>query len=146
MKNVHPKTKSTEKIAIKVKQEQQTETFSGHVLLVEDNGINQVVAGEMLRSLGLTFDIAEDGQQACIKLSNSSDYDLILMDIQMPVMDGKEATKRIRQEGNKDIPIIGLSANAMKQDFEKAIESGMNEYLTKPIKRSDLLNTLKKYF
>jgi signal transduction histidine kinase/CheY-like chemotaxis protein/urease gamma subunit len=146
MKNVHPKTKSTEKIAIKVKQEQQTETFSGHVLLVEDNGINQVVAGEMLRSLGLTFDIAEDGQQACIKLSNSSDYDLILMDIQMPVMDGKEATKRIRQEGNKDIPIIGLSANAMKQDFEKAIESGMNEYLTKPIKRSDLLHTLKKYF
>ena len=146
MKNVHPKTKSTEKIAIKVKQKQQTETFSGHVLLVEDNGINQVVAGEMLRSLGLTFDIAEDGQQACIKLSNSSDYDLILMDIQMPVMDGKEATKRIRQEGNKDIPIIGLSANAMKQDFEKAIESGMNEYLTKPIKRSDLLHTLKKYF
>lgn len=119
--------------------------YKGHILLVEDNSINQIVAGEMLKSLGLTYEIAEDGQQAVTKVTNSPTYDLVLMDIQMPIIDGYEATKLIRQAGVDSIPIIALSANAMKQDFDAAKLSGMNDYLTKPIKRETLRKKLAKY-
>ncbi len=122
-----------------------TALYQGHVLLVEDNSINQMVAGEMLHSFGITFDIAEDGQQALTKVENSPYYDLILMDIQMPIMDGNKATKAIRELGHTDIPIIGLSANAMKQDYQTAEQSGMNEYLTKPIKRETLRLAIAHY-
>ncbi|WP_166422217.1 hybrid sensor histidine kinase/response regulator [Paraglaciecola sp. 20A4] len=122
----------------------QTE-YEGHVLLVEDNSINQVVAGEMLRVLGITFDIAENGQQAVTKVINSAHYDVVLMDIQMPIMDGYQATKEIRQLGLLDLVICGLSANAMKEDFAQAKEVGMNEYLTKPLKLVALENILAKY-
>ena len=121
-------------------------TFSGHVLLVEDNNINQTVAGEMLTSLGMTFDIAEDGRQAVTKMTNSPHYDLILMDVQMPIMDGYEATAMLRELGHKAIPICGLSANAMRKDRETAKNSGMDEYLTKPIKREKLVEVFDKYF
>jgi len=119
--------------------------FSGHVLLVEDNSINQTVAGEMLRSFGLTFDIAEDGSQAVTKVKNSPHYDLILMDIQMPVLDGKSATRQIREMGHDSLPIIGLSANAMKQDYASAKDAGMNDYITKPMKRHTLAEFLSRY-
>ncbi|MFT5996414.1 MAG: signal transduction histidine kinase/CheY-like chemotaxis protein, partial [Glaciecola sp.] len=119
--------------------------YSGHVLLVEDNSINQMVAGEMLHSFGLTYDIAEDGLQAVTKVKNSPYYDLILMDIQMPILDGNGATIEIRKAGFTDVPIIGLSANAMKEDFNTAKQSGMNEYLTKPIKRETLRVAVEKY-
>lgn len=119
--------------------------YDGHVLLVEDNSINQVVTGEMLRVLGITFDIAEDGQQAVTKVINSAHYDVVLMDIQMPVMDGYEATKEIRHLGLLDLVICGLSANAMKEDFVQAKEVGMNEYLTKPLKLISLEEMLSKY-
>ncbi|MEG3766203.1 ATP-binding protein [Alteromonas sp. 14N.309.X.WAT.G.H12] len=119
--------------------------LDGHILLVEDNNINQLVTGEMLSSLGLTFDIAEDGLQAVTKLSNTPDYDLILMDVQMPIMDGYEATRQIRQKGFNDLPIIGLSANAMKEDKQQAMEYGMTDYLTKPLKRGALAAMLKKF-
>lgn len=122
-----------------------TTRYKGHVLLVEDNNINQIVAGEMLHSFGLSFDVAEDGRQAVTKVKNSPYYDLILMDIQMPVLDGNGATEAIRKAGFEGIPIIGLSANAMKEDFRKAISSGMNEYLTKPIKRETLRIAIEKY-
>lgn len=122
-----------------------TNLYKGHILLVEDNNINQIVAGEMLHSFGLSYDIAEDGQQAVTKVKNSPYYDLILMDIQMPILDGHETTKEIRKAGYKDVPIIGLSANAMKEDFIAAELSGMNEYLTKPIKRETLRIALEKY-
>lgn len=124
------------------------EQYHGHVLLVEDNSINQIVAGEMLHSFGLTYDIAEDGQQALTKVKNSPYYDLILMDIQMPILDGYQATQAIRKLNMADlaeVPILGLSANAMKQDFEKAEASGMNEYLTKPIRRETLRKTIERY-
>ena len=117
----------------------------GHILLVEDNHVNQVVAGDMLEDLGLTYDIAEDGSQAVTKFTNSPQYDLILMDIQMPVMDGYEATKAIRAAGFDSVVICGLSANAMKSDFELASQAGMNDYVTKPIEWDDLQNTLMKY-
>ncbi|MAD17036.1 MAG: hybrid sensor histidine kinase/response regulator [Alteromonadaceae bacterium] len=119
--------------------------YDGHILLVEDNSINQVVTGEMLRVLGITFDIAENGQQAVTKVINSAHYDVVLMDIQMPVMDGYQATIEIRQQGLLDLIICGLSANAMKEDFVQAKEVGMNEYLTKPLKLVALEDMLRKY-
>ena len=99
----------------------------------------------MLTNLGLTFDIAEDGRQAVQKMDNSPHYDLILMDVQMPVMDGYEATTKLRESGFTQIPIIGLSANAMKEDKQNAIQSGMNDYLTKPIKQKSLIAILSKF-
>jgi signal transduction histidine kinase/CheY-like chemotaxis protein len=119
--------------------------YEGHVLLVEDNSINQMVAGEMLKLLGVTFDIAEDGQQAVTKIVNSPQYDIVLMDIQMPVMDGYEATRALRQEGHNTLIICGLSANAMKQDYEKAKEAGMDDYIVKPLKHKTLEDLVAKY-
>lgn len=124
---------------------EESTLLDGHILLVEDNNINQVVTGEMLSSLGLTFDIAEDGLQAVTKITNAPVYDLVLMDVQMPVMDGYEATDRIREKGLNDLPIIGLSANAMKEDRSQALEHGMTDYLTKPLKRVKLAAMLKRY-
>ena len=119
--------------------------FDAHVLLVEDNHINQLVAGEMLKLLGITFDLAEDGEQAVAKVANSPDYDLVLMDIQMPVMDGYQATQTLRKRGYTDIIICGLSANAMTQDVEKAKAVGMDDYLTKPLRARDLEQCLSRY-
>tara|TARA_R110002153_G_scaffold110189_5_gene251208 strand:- start:3507 stop:6206 length:2700 start_codon:yes stop_codon:yes gene_type:complete len=125
--------------------EHQVVQYEGHVLLVEDNNINQVVAGEMLKLMGLTFDIAEDGQQAVTKIINSPQYDLILMDIQMPVMDGYEATRTLRVKGHNKLIICGLSANAMKQDYTKAKEAGMDDYIVKPLKQKVLEDLMAKY-
>ncbi len=119
--------------------------YEGHILLVEDNNINQVVAGEMLKLLGATFDIAEDGQQAVAKIVNSPHYDLVLMDIQMPIMDGYAATHEIRQRGHKTLVICGLSANAMQQDYKKAKEAGMDDYIVKPLKHKALEDLIAKY-
>jgi signal transduction histidine kinase/CheY-like chemotaxis protein len=119
--------------------------YEGHILLVEDNNINQMVAGEMLKLLGLTFDIAENGQQAVTKIVNSPQYDLILMDIQMPIMDGYEATRTLRQQGHNTLTICGLSANAMKQDYKKAKEAGMDDYIVKPLKQKALEDLIAKY-
>lgn len=120
-------------------------SLEGHILLVEDNNINQLVTGEMLSNLGLTFDVAEDGKQAVHKVENAPHYDLVLMDVQMPVMDGYEATKQLREKGVTHIPIIGLSANAMKEDKQNALDAGMNDYLTKPIKQKALIQVLRQY-
>ncbi|MDN4502842.1 ATP-binding protein [Alteromonadaceae bacterium BrNp21-10] len=120
--------------------------FKGHVLLVEDNAINQIVAAEMLKELGLTVDIAENGQQAFDKITQAaSSFDLIFMDVQMPIMDGYTATMKIRECGYTDIPICGLSANAMEDDQNKGIEVGMNQYLTKPIESSALIQVIAAY-
>ncbi len=124
---------------------EQTQQFEGHILLVEDNNINQLVGGEILKLLGLTFDLAEDGEQAITKIVNSPHYDLVLMDIQMPVMDGYLATEQLRKQGYNDLIICGLSANAMKQDFDKAFACGMNDYVAKPIKSHELSKILIKY-
>ena len=126
-------------------EEQKAAQYEGHILLVEDNNINQAVAGEMLNLLGVTFDIAEDGQQAVTKIVNSPQYDLVLMDIQMPVMDGYEATRTIRLQGHDKLTICGLSANAMKQVYEKAKEAGMDDYIVKPLKHKSLEDLIAKY-
>ncbi len=119
--------------------------FTGHVLLVEDNAINQLVAGEVINELGVKYDLAEDGKQALDKVTSGMKYDLILMDVQMPVMDGYEATQAIREAGFNDLIICGLSANAMKQDLDMAKEAGMNEYLTKPLQWEELKGIFAKY-
>lgn len=120
------------------------------VLLVEDNNINQLVASEMLHSLGYSVVIAENGQDAIRQLEKSPDaFDIVLMDCQMPVMDGYEATRRIRSSKNieydPNIPIIALTANAMKGDREKCLEAGMNGYLSKPIIHEQLISELNRW-
>jgi CheY-like chemotaxis protein len=114
-----------------------------HILLAEDNKMNQKVAVNMLQKLGHTVTIAENGKKALEKFMEK-EFDLILMDGQMPVLDGLEATRAIREyekkssRSKKHIAIIALTANAMKGDRERFIESGMDDYITKPIKRKDL--------
>ncbi len=115
----------------------------GHLLLVEDNDINQIVATEILHAAGYTLDVAENGQQALDMLEDAH-YDCILMDIQMPIMDGYTATGKIReQEKYTKLPIIAMSAHAMKGDKEKSIASGMNEHITKPIDPDELYKVLR---
>ena len=126
-------------------QQESLSQFDGHILVVEDNMINQIVITKVLKSFGLTYDIANDGQQGLDKVLEINNYDLVLMDIQMQVMDGYTATIKLRALGFTDLIICGLSANAMKQDFEKAYAAGMNDYLTKPIDKNEISQVFKKY-
>jgi two-component system sensor histidine kinase/response regulator len=117
----------------------------GRVLLVEDNDINQQVAREMLEHAGLVVDVAVDGQQALDKVQ-AKPYDLVLMDMQMPVMDGVTATRLIRRiDRLSQLPIVALTANAMPQDQKRCIEAGMNDYLFKPIEPEDLMEKLEQW-
>ncbi len=109
-----------------------------HLLLVEDNDINQFVAQEILQSIGYTLDIASHGQEA-LEMLEKNTYDAVLMDIQMPVMDGYTATKIIRsQEKYSELPVIAMSANAMVGDKEISLSYGMNDHVTKPINPTNL--------
>ncbi len=115
------------------------------ILLVEDNDINQIIAVELLKLEGYKVDIANNGKEAIEKLEHCS-YSIVLMDIQMPVMDGIAATKILRQDERfKTLPIIAMTAHAMSGDFEKSIEAGMNDHITKPIDPDHLYLTLKKW-
>jgi len=116
------------------------------ILLAEDNPVNQKLAKMMLTKAGYHVEIAGNGREAVDKLSYSPDsFDIIFMDIQMPEMDGIEATKEIRRLGYEKIPIIALTAHAMKGDREKCIEAGMDDYITKPVKRENVFEILEKY-
>lgn len=116
------------------------------VLVVEDYVINQQTTKGLLELMNCEVDIAESGEDALEKIKNEN-YDLIIMDIQMPDMDGYEATQKIRDnEGNKKhTPIIALTANVMEGDQEKCIEAGMDDYLSKPIRGAELERMLLKY-
>jgi len=114
------------------------------ILLVEDNKTNQEIIIGLLEHSGIIIDIANDGLQAVEKFKNNRYYELILMDLQMPNMDGYEATKLIR-EIDKKIPIIALTANAMKEDIEKTKKAGMNAHLNKPIDVEKLYTTLLQF-
>ena len=124
----------------------RTEEFYGaRVLLVEDNIINQRVASEILKNAGIMVDTAENGEVAVQKVQ-TTDYDTVLMDIQMPVMDGYEATGLIKQlPGVVAPPIIAMTAHAMKGDREKCLDAGMDDYISKPIDSEKLLFTLSKW-
>ncbi len=116
-----------------------------HLLLVEDNAVNQELALEILQEAGLTVDVASNGAEAVDRVAQQ-DYDGVLMDCQMPVMDGFEATRRIRQsERNARLPILAMTANAMAGDKEKCLASGMNDHITKPIDVAQLFLTLAQW-
>ncbi len=127
--------------------EQQEDTLNKtvdatHLLLVEDNEINQMVAEEILLHMGYTLDIANNGQEA-LEILEKKHYDLVLMDIQMPIMDGLTAASKIReQEKFAQLPIVALSAHALKEDKEKSLAHGMNAHATKPIVPQELSDTI----
>ncbi|WP_257900288.1 hybrid sensor histidine kinase/response regulator [Marinobacter sp. F4206] len=115
------------------------------ILLVEDNQVNQMVASSLLKKLGHQVDHAENGQQALDSL-HARNYDLVLMDCQMPVMDGYEATRRIRKNPEwKDLSIIAVTANVMQGDREDCIAAGMNDYVTKPYNRDELRAAISRW-
>ena len=119
------------------------------VLLVEDNELNREIACDILQEFGVTVEIAGDGIEAVEKVTHSRAgyYDLIFMDIQMPNMDGYAATAEIRKLSDRalaQIPVIAMTANAFKEDVEKAFESGMNEHVAKPINIQKLAETMEK--
>ena len=115
------------------------------ILLAEDNEINQMIVEEFLESTKVLITKAENGQKAVEAITNGS-FDLVLMDMQMPVMDGLEATRIIRTLPNgKDIPIVAVTANAQEQDKQKAFASGMNDFLSKPIDPEQLFAMLHKW-
>jgi two-component system, sensor histidine kinase len=116
-----------------------------NVLLVEDNPVNQTVIEAMLRSLGFTVSVATDGAQA-VRSAESLIFEAILMDCRLPIIDGYEATRQIRQlPGCTDLPIIALTANALQGDREACLSAGMNDYLAKPFKRTDLQQILQRW-
>jgi two-component system sensor histidine kinase/response regulator len=121
--------------------------YSGRVLLVEDNAINQRVARRFLERLGCEVQVVGDGQQA-VDAYQRNDYCFVLMDMQMPVMDGIEATRRIRElelMSGKRTPIVALTANAMMGTLERCLEAGMEDYLTKPLDISRLQDVLDRF-
>ena len=124
--------------------------FKGkHILLVEDNELNREIAQEILREYGFLVDSAENGAVAVEKVSTAApgSYDLVLMDVQMPIMDGYTATRQIRaldDPARAKLPILAMTANAFDEDRRNALESGMNGFLSKPIVIDDLVQELRK--
>jgi CheY-like chemotaxis protein len=115
------------------------------ILLVEDNQVNQRVVTAILRKRGYRVDVAGDGQEALGMLSKAM-YSLVLMDIQMPVMDGLEATRRLRKDPRwRDLPVVAMTAHAMTGDRECCLEAGMNGYISKPVHSAHLLTVVERY-
>ncbi len=128
---------------------QQTEIFTGRILLTEDNELNQEIAVAILEGAGFSTEVAENGQMAVEMLSRSEPgyYQLVLMDVQMPVMNGYEATRAIRRLENRklaSIPILAMTANAFEEDKQEALSSGMNGHIAKPINIEILMKELGK--
>jgi CheY-like chemotaxis protein len=119
---------------------------SVHILLAEDNPVNRKLARFMLTKAGYRLDVVENGKEAVEKYTSDPDrYDLILMDIQMPEMDGREASRMIRDKGFDCVPIIAMTAESMKGDDEKCLEAGMNDFISKPIKREVVFEMIKRW-
>ena len=125
------------------------DSFEGkRVLLVEDNDLNQEIALYMLKEKGFEVDTADNGKEAVGKFLSSKPffYNLILMDIMMPVMNGLEATRAIRSSGRSDssVPIIAMTANAYEEDKKECIEAGMNEHIAKPLEESEIMAAIRR--
>ena len=133
-----------EKIAVAIPPIEPAKNSDVRILIAEDNVINQTVALKILKKLGYhNMTIAEDGVKA-VEMFKNGDYDVVLMDIQMPNMDGYEATAKIREIDPK-VPIIAMTANALKGDAERAVAAGMNDYLSKPLNFALVAKTLNRW-
>jgi len=148
LKAVLTKTASTSPKLVEQQVQAQATKFDAKVLVTEDNIINQKLIKRVLEDHGITVDLANNGLEAFEKRRNN-DYDLLFMDIQMPVMDGIEATHEIldfeEDEEEPHVPIVALTANALKGDRERFLAEGMDEYITKPIETAELLYILNKF-
>jgi len=126
-----------------VREEQKR---SVRILLAEDNPVNQKLAKLMLTKAGYQVEVANNGKEAVRKyIDRPDDFDLVFMDVQMPEMDGMEASQLIRAEGFDAIPIVAMTARAMKGDREECIKAGMNDYVSKPIKRELVFEMIDKW-
>ncbi|MGB0721801.1 MAG: ATP-binding protein [Gammaproteobacteria bacterium] len=140
-----PSPRRSDQVINSVQSKADREKLRGaDILLVEDNPLNQQVAADMLRDCGITIHVAKHGQEA-IEILETRSFDGILMDCQMPVMDGYTATRELRkQDRYKSLPIIAMTANVMSGDKEKVLAAGMDDYVSKPINLPCLLHTLAK--
>ncbi|MDR2455709.1 MAG: response regulator [Deltaproteobacteria bacterium] len=136
-----PKAKRRERISDK---ELVKGIEGSKILLVEDNDVNQLVASRILTNAGFIVSVAADGQKA-VDMVEKDPYDLVLMDVQMPVMDGLTATRVIRGLGHKDLPIVAMTAHAMSNDKLLSLEAGMNDHVNKPINVAELFATMVKW-
>jgi two-component system, sensor histidine kinase and response regulator len=123
-------------------------TANARVLVVEDDHVNRLVVSKLLEVVGVIADVATNGAEA-LEAVNIRAYDLVLMDCNMPVMDGLEATRRIRQlmdaPTSASVPIVALTANSESGDFERCQDVGMNAHLTKPVDRQRLVETIERW-
>jgi len=141
-------TEATKEKAVVITQHTLAEEakHSVRILLAEDNPMNQKLAQYMLTKAGYQLEVANNGRETVEKYTSDPErYDLIFMDVHMPEMDGLEATKVLRNRGYAEIPIIAMTADAMKEDRDKCLESGMNDYMSKPIKREEVFSMIKKW-
>ena len=144
------KSEELKKADPQAEHEEAERSFAGkRILLVEDNELNREIAKDILEEYEFLVDEAEDGSIAVEIMKNAASgyYDVILMDVQMPIMDGYQATRIIRgmQNGNQNVPIIAMTANAFDEDRQNAVNAGMNDHLAKPIDIAKLTAALKKY-
>ena len=123
-----------------------TPNAAPRLLLVEDNAVNQLVASRMLQRLGFTVEFATDGKKA-VDMVAANRYDLVFMDCQMPVMDGYQATEQIRrtEPHGRHTVIVAMTANAMQSDRQRCLDSGMDDYVSKPINKSEIVAVLKRH-
>jgi PAS domain S-box-containing protein len=128
-----------------VKVEDELDWSTCQILLVEDNKVNQMLAKKVLTSWGLQVDIANNGLEALDLVKENPNYKLILMDLQMPKMDGYNATKALREDFNLSQPIIAMTASAMQEELDKCLHLGMNDYITKPFQPADLKELIGKW-
>jgi two-component system, sensor histidine kinase and response regulator len=119
-------------------------SFPLRILVAEDNVINQHLINQILGNLGYAADCVENGVLA-IAAAREKEYDLILMDVQMPEMDGLEATRYVRRQSGKQPVIVALTANAMRGDREDCLNAGMDDYISKPVRLDELMRLLKKW-
>jgi len=125
------------------------DVLQGHVLLVEDNPVNQIIAKKMLEKVGLSCELVINGEEAVARLKQPHEFSLVLMDCQMPVMDGYEATQAIRElelaNALQRLPVVAMTANAMEGDKDKCLHAGMDDYVAKPVKQDALKQVLSHW-